>query len=715
MRWRILALALGSLGSLLLAVDSVRQHLQSGTTPLIPYVCAALILIATIILGVDLIFSAPMRLRRRQRQRVTELAQVRQELYEARDVAQRELKASMERLAAREQRLNDRLLTFHEWMEFPQPNSVEDEPVDEEQLAALVAKDRELLELLDAETETLFNNILQNRYVVQGQLQPLLMREDAVELIVKVARLYQPDAEQPLLETSSDRILRSASRVCLQMLVLLDRLPLNVKEYNLQSLYRYIRQAVKAYGVYKSAEPYWPHLSTAYYLGRFAMGASPVTLGTWWLLSSLGKKHATEVTTRILNRQALNMLRDLVRILGYEAASIYAGDLRHRDPNWIYGVELVELMRVVSLSPPSFAAALREVGTLQMRSEYDRIFLYRCLATSQSAQPERYRATVILTSDERQTVAHRLETFIQAFRLHGQDAALMKWRQQVESRLDVKLQLTQREAPDVDGQRRGAIRSLASFLLEVKQREVEELGKLLAPCRLVRECDLETREKLLVELVANPPFFFEHPELDAKGPLADAFLQDLASLSVRVAPPLLEMDLILANVAAFLRRDPAAIRKLLEEQTRSALEDRAGDPGLRLPRMTPAVARGLLEWLDEGEVIRLLYGRVQREWPQPGEASRTSGDSYWLIGTDQRLVLLAMEGEASPVEVWQGEGELQVQRVDSWISADCRLQGGRWMRESLRAPALLLPGGPLRKFDDVFGPLIRYARMAPWN
>jgi hypothetical protein len=347
---------------------------------------------------------------------------------------------------------------------------------------------------------------------------------------------------------------------------------------------------------------------------------------------------------------------------------------------------------------------------LPLRSEYDRIYLYRCLASGQSAQPERYRATVILGSDERHMVAKRLETFLTAFRLRGHDTQLGKWRQQAEHRLDLKLHLADHAPPNVDAQRRSALRALAGYLLEVKQRDVEELEPLLARTRVFQESDEATRRKLLEELHTNPPFFFEQPELDAKGGLADAFLQDLASLSVRVMPLLLELDLILANAAAFLRREPAAMQRLLDDQCRAALEDRTIDGSARLPRMSSSVCRRLLESLDEDEGIQFLYGKVQREWPQPGESSRTSSDSFWLLGTDRRFVLLTLEGEFGAAEVWQGEGVMQVERVDGWLSADCRLRGGRWIRESLRAPALLVPGGTLRKFDDTFGPLIRQCR-----
>ena len=79
------------------------------------------------------------------------------------------------------------------------------------------------------------------------------------------------------------------------------------------------------------------------------------------------------------------MLHDMVRVIGYEVASIYGGDVRHRDANWIYGVELAELVSRFPLSRDSLSSALKEVGSVQLLNEYDRIFLYRCLAAHRSA------------------------------------------------------------------------------------------------------------------------------------------------------------------------------------------------------------------------------------------------------------------------------------------------------------------------------------------
>ena len=47
--------------------------------------------------------------------------------------------------------------------------------------------------------------------------------------------------------------------------------------------------------MYKSAEPYWPYVNTAYYLGRFALGANPLALGTWWFVGNLGSRGAQAI------------------------------------------------------------------------------------------------------------------------------------------------------------------------------------------------------------------------------------------------------------------------------------------------------------------------------------------------------------------------------------------------------------------------------------
>jgi hypothetical protein len=391
-------------------------------------------------------------------------------------------------LSKREEALANRLLAFHEWMEFPQPVdlSVPHNPQEDRELAELLRQDRQLDELLKAETQILYDYILANRYSKDGVIQLTAIRDDVHRLILRVAQLYQPGVTQPLLETSLALVIRAAGRSSLHFLVLLEELPLNVKDYTLARLYGYLRNAVSAYRMYKSAEPYWPYVNTAYYLSRFALGANPLTLGAWWFIGALGQRGAQAVATRIINRQALALLANVVRVIGYEVAATYGGDFRHRHANWIYGVELTELVSRFPLSKASLSHALKEIGGLSLRSEYDRMFLYRCLAEHVSARPQQYQAARMLAAEERRAIAGRLEKFLE-LHIHGKAAdRVSAWKTAVEERLQAKLVVGLRStALAVEQQIEDAIESLASFLLGVKEREPPELPALLGSSKLL--------------------------------------------------------------------------------------------------------------------------------------------------------------------------------------------------------------------------------------
>src|SRR5262249_889562 len=151
-------------------------------------------------------------------------------------------------------------------------------------------------------------------------------------------------------------------------------------------------------------------------------------------------------------------------------AGIYGGDFRHRDANWIYAAELTELVCQFPLSRDSLSHALREIGTLDLRSEYDRIFLYRCVASGKSARPGRFAAVSILSTDERRAVATRLERFLDAF-IHGKSADRVgHWKTAAEERLGLKLSIAAKSlSHSVRDQIIDAAGSMISFLVAVKQ------------------------------------------------------------------------------------------------------------------------------------------------------------------------------------------------------------------------------------------------------
>jgi hypothetical protein len=624
----------------------------------------------------------------------------------ARRTVQVELGEQATRLDQREQSLAARLTAYHEWLEFPAPVDLGvklNEPLaSDSELAALVQQDRRLNELLAAETKVLFDKILNNRYAGEGQVKIELLRDDLLELITKVARIYQPDVKRPLLETSLERVLRAGGRACLQFLVVLDELPISVKEYNLNSLYKYIRRAVRAYGVYKSAEPYWGYANTAYYLGRLALGVNPLSIGAWWFLGTLGREGARVITNKLVNRQGMALLQNLVRVIGYEVASMYGGDFRHRDANWIYAAELTELLTEFPHSRDSVRHALKDLAALQLRSEYDRVFLTRLVANGASARPERYRAAVLLAVEERRAVAQRLERFLESF-IHGKSPDLVaRWQSEVESRLDIKLSVSGVKVLPRDTQIHDAVRSLAGFLNMIKQCESTELHDLLASTRLWKELTAEQQTSFDREQQETPAYLFEQPDLDPSGDVAAMYLDDLASLAARVPPREASVDELLRDIALYLRQDAKKMDALIEKHLAAQLGERLAttSPARKVPA---PVSRAALDLLGS-ERAEFLYGSASID------GSKDKG-ALWLLGTPSRLVLMALEPR--PQALWRADGPVSVQVVKRLMAGEAQIRGGTWLTSLDGSPAIKLGGPLLGGSDAYFKPLVAWKPNGP--
>ncbi|WP_425618427.1 hypothetical protein NA78x_002132 [Anatilimnocola sp. NA78] len=625
---------------------------------------------------------------------------------------QKQLEQQAKQLDTREQALARRLLTFHEWMEFPEPLNLAAGPAPAGNLSELARKDRQLMELLKQETQVLYDNITTNKYVIEGEFQPILVRDDAHQLVLKVARLYQPDAEQPLLEVSLDQIVRASSRGALNILLVLNELPMSVKDYNLAALYQYVRRAVEAYRLYRKTEPYWPYVNTAYYISRFAMGANPLALGAWWFLGSIGRQGANVIAQQVINRQALALLASVVRVIGCEVAAIYGGDFRHRDANWIYGAELTELITAFPLSREGLSAALKEIGALQFRCEYDRIFLYRCLAAHQSAQPERYHAMDCLLSEERHAIATRLEKFLDMY-LHGRSAdRVSKWKLGVEERLQVKLTVGLKPAlMSVREQVTDALRSLASFLVGEKEREPDELPALLTSTRIFAQLPEEQREPFLAQLLENPPYFFEHPDLDPDSDLVGLYLDDLTSLDARVPPHDPTREDSLYAVAAYLRKDAKILEALLTKHRQAYFAERL-HPEAPLKKVPARVMRAVLDLLTGDSSRFYVFHPVSLDWPEGDPPLNTKAADLWLLGTGERLLLFS--AAAQPQVLWRGDHLVQIEAVQKLMTSSGKLIGGEWLLPDVPAPtAIRLPVPLMNTYNSYFRPLLGMLRTRP--
>lgn len=642
------------------------------------------------------------------------------------DELRRELEAQLDeqarQLETRERQLSERLLAFHEWLEYPTRDGTPgaDHSTAELAPAELTDRDRQLQTLISDQARQVYRRIRDGYYQPGDQLDAKLIREDVVSFVTQVARLYRPEADNPLLQTSVEQLLRAGSRICLHVLVVLERLPLDVKNQSFADLYAWFQTAVKAFDLYSRAEPYLGYAGQALYAGRLLAGASPLTLGITWALTELTKRGAKSLGKKFVDQQSVALLNDLTQVIGFEVAAVFSSDFRFRDPAWIYGSELTVLMSRFPVSRESLAQALREVGSLTLRNEYDRIWLYRCLSMHRAAEPL-VDAHQLLNAAQRQTIARRLEQFYQGF-IHGRTAERVEsWLHDVEGRLG--LRLSGISLPDhsaavvpvsVDQDSLKAARSLAAFLTAVKSQ----------PARLLRDWQprLQSLQSLSVEswqrLLDDVPDRFEPPDLDPKHELVEPFLSDLCRLAVRVPPHDVPTDEFVLESAAYFGADVDRLHQKLDREYVAAANERLSEdaPGTKI---TPTIARVLIGHLFDDEHLLAVYAGVTVRAKDSTEAAPRP--ESLLAVTDQRLMLLNPELPASVLTTLRSQ--VSVEWKAGLVSGECQVSGPAWTSLTADQPFALQMAVPwtaasMTRSEVWFRPLlnaIRRGSEAGWS
>ncbi len=603
----------------------------------------------------------------------------------------------------RERELADRLAAYQQWFEFPPPlNLAEVRPANPQTLL----RDRALDKLLEQKTQLLYERIRKNEYSLEGTFQFTLVRDDVYNLVGEIAALYGNDPRQLLTGVSSERVLRAAGRCCVKFLVELDKLPLDIHTYDVVDVYTYIRRAVKVYGLYQSARPYMPWFRSAYYGTWLAMGSNPLTMGAWWFVSSLSTRGATTLATNIANRWALNFLHDIVRVIGYEVAAIYDRNLRYRDPNWCFAAELTELVQYFPSSEKSLRRALSLVGALQFRNEYDRIFFLRCIVEGKRPGLNRAQAADLLPTQRREIV-ERLEAFLESYVTAASPKMVQRWRAGLEDRLDMILTRAESAtAGSANQQRRDLIRSLAGYLLEIKQVEQEAMRPLLERSSLVLTMPQPELSDLWQSLQDAPPFFFQTPSIVPAEPVLRAFVKDLVDLAVSVTPRYAVADEIVVSTVVRLGGDPHTVKRLLDGRYVGQLASLLpkDTPNLRLP---PEVARAALDLVQDSEPLRFVYGDVQPVEVEQSELAGIDRTGTWLVGVGDRLVTFTL-GD-TPVLLWEGDRRVSVELIKGRVRGGCHISGGRWLNDEIPStPVLFLKSPFLTSMRRYFAPLQQF-------
>lgn len=647
------------------------------------------------------------------------LAQERVELDRLQKEIEQQLNQRAEQLNSREVALTNRLVQFHEWDEYPKPDEVSNRGAAP---ALLIEQDQRVMDLLDKEARLVYSRLKDGYYNSDGKLDPVLVRDQVIDLVTRVAKVYRPDAQNPLMETSVDQMLRAGSRVCLHLLIVLDRLPLNLHEETLSTIHAYVRNAIKAWDTYSAAEPYLNQVGRAWYVGRYLAGASPLTMGITWALTELGKHGAKAIGKRVVDQQAVALIGDVVRIVGFEVASVFSGDFRHRNADWVYGSELTNLMSRFPVSRENLAHALREVGRLSMRNEYDRIFLYRCLSAHRAAAPL-INAQETLPPAERQQIAQQLQKFYNDF-VHGRTKKRLEpWLDGVEKRLGLRLDISIEEkgrgaivVSTGDAESLTVIESLAGFVTAVKGRPVSELISILPQLESAKVIGFEPCQQILKEVEATPPQLFEPPDIDPDSSVLQAYLNDLVRLSVEVAPHDLQPDDFVIETAAYFSIDVKSIQKRLDQRYCEFITERLPEDAPSA-KLSSVQARMLVSLLEENDTPKFVYGNVK--------VLSLSGVSEGALLATQDRLLLAATGEQN----WTATADLSgpvsfsAEKIDGMVFDDCRLIGHWQIASPEMAPDTLvnedtsgvrlevtIPGAVMNRFDKWFRPILQISR-----
>lgn len=619
-------------------------------------------------------------------------------------------------LDRRRESLMETLRMYHEWLEFPLPDESKSTPTENSQESKepenydLKERDDNVRKLLEERAKLFFEKVSKNQYSESGEFQWALLRKDLVRLVEDVARIYQPDAKQPLMETSIEDLLKALHRISLQLILLLDSLPLDVKSYTVQQTYDYVKRGVGTYKVYKAAEPYLAYAKPAFYLGRFALGASPITLGAGFVLGTLAGMGAKQVSSYLFHQYAMTLLHDLLGIVGTEAAGMYGGAYRHRDPNWIYGAELTHLVAQFPRSEEALRHGLNEIGLLQLRSEYDRIFLYRCIAAHRSAEPKNFAPAANLEPEDKQKIAERLERFFDHYIIKRKPKTVEQWCKGVKQRLGLTLKLNvEREALSLTEQRKDVVLALLSFLTVVKEQSWERSLVTVETCYSWDVLSEEERSDVVAKVQEHPPMFLEFPELGAKSPLLENYLEDLVRLQAQNFPHDIRGFSAIEDAVHYFRRQWATYQSKLEKAYRPVWQELllSESPERKAPLHW---MQAVLQCCDPGDPPQFVYGDIELV----GLEKLSSAFDWVLLGRDARLVLLGIQ--QSPEHylchtevVWAAESEKEplahFSVEEGALRNDVILEGGNWLMESLDAeaePMIRIHGHPFTRFSVRF-------------
>ena len=364
-----------------------------------------------------------------------------EEAGEALLLAEEAIRQEARRLDSRRAEIGKVLMAYGEWMEFPDFEEIQKV---EWATTERSAQDAEVAALMERQADRVLERVSEGYYWEEGQLQTRALLLDFGEFVESIAGIYNPESERAILETNLGELLKSVNRVSLQVILLLEEIPLlDLKDWNLRQVTDKIRTASKVAKKYEDLQPILNPVRYLWQGSKFLLASNPLLAAGWIAGSNLIWKGGKKIGKRSLDGYLLSLVRQVLGIIAWETASIYDRTSRFRDPEWVYGVELAHLVSEFPLERESLRAALRELGALSLRSSYDRIFLYRCVAQHVSPKPERFIQADLMTEDTRKEIVESLDEFFGEYVGEVREKKVARWRKDLGKRLDVQVMPTE--------------------------------------------------------------------------------------------------------------------------------------------------------------------------------------------------------------------------------------------------------------------------------
>jgi len=278
-------------------------------------------------------------------------------------------------------------------------------------------------------------------YWEEGKFETRRFLLDLFTVMEDISKIYEPNSERPILETNLEELLKALNRVSLQVILLLEELPLlDLKEMNIRKLSDNVRKASKVYKKYEELQPYLEPFRYLWQGSKFLLSANPLLAAGWIAGSELIWKGGKKLGKKAVDAYLLSLVRQTMGILAWETVGIYDKSHRYRSPDWVYGVELAHLLSKFDTEQTTMKNAFGEFSKLPLRSSYDRIFLYRCVAQNTSPRPKHFAQAELLSVETREQIYSKLISFFEENISANADAntkATNKWRSGLTERLDL--------------------------------------------------------------------------------------------------------------------------------------------------------------------------------------------------------------------------------------------------------------------------------------